>query len=192
MNPPEVLGNMRLPKNADRRTGRGRRDLASALRSTGIEMPRGRSKKRSDAADDPELRALRRTLREHPAHQLDNGDELFRLGERRNRLLRDIVNAERAIGERTSTLGITFDHIVGVLTELGYLEKVRDASESTGHTMRVTDAGRVLSRIYSESDLVVTECIRAGVWRNCAIGYSPPSSPPSSSRAVATVTAAST
>ncbi|WP_168707308.1 DEAD/DEAH box helicase [Gordonia paraffinivorans] len=164
VNPPEVLGNMRLPKNADRRTGRGRRDLASALRSTGIEMPRGRSKKRSDAADDPELRALRRTLREHPAHQLDNGDELFRLAERRNRLLRDIVNAERAIGERTSTLGITFDHIVGVLTELGYLEKVRDASESTGHTMRVTDAGRVLSRIYSESDLVVTECIRAGVW----------------------------
>lgn len=164
VNPPEVLGNMRLPKNADRRTGRGRRDLASALRSTGIEMPRGRSKKRADAADDSELAAMRRTLRAHPAHQIPNGDELFRLAEKRNRLLRDIVTAERSIGERTSTLGVTFDHIVGVLSELGYVERVREASESTGHTMRVTESGKLLARIYSESDLVVTECIRAGVW----------------------------
>ncbi|MFT4395601.1 DEAD/DEAH box helicase [Gordonia lacunae] len=164
VNPPEVLGNMRLPKNADRRTGRGRRDLASALRSTGIEMPRGRQKKRADAADDTELAHLRRTLREHPAHQLPNGDDLFRLAERRNRLVRDIVNAERSIGDRTSTLGVTFDHIVGVLSELGYLERVAESSESTGHTMSVTDSGKLLGRIYSESDLVVTECIRAGVW----------------------------
>ncbi|OCH79682.1 RNA helicase [Gordonia sp. UCD-TK1] len=164
VNPPEVLGNMRMPKNADRRTGRGRRDLASALRSTGIEMPRGRQKKRADAADDTELANLRRTLRAHPAHQLSNGDELFRLAERRNRLVRDIVNAERSIGERTSTLGVTFDHIVGVLSELGYLERVAESTESTGHTMMVTDSGKLLGRIYSESDLVVTECIRAGVW----------------------------
>ncbi|MFE0747958.1 DEAD/DEAH box helicase [Gordonia sp. NPDC058843] len=164
VNPPEVLGNMRLPKNADRRTGRGRRDLASALRSTGIEMPRGRPKKRADAADDTELAHLRRTLRAHPAHQLPNGDDLFRLAERRNRLVRDIVNAERSIGERTSTLGVTFDHIVGVLSELGYIERVPEATESTGHTMLVTESGKLLGRIYSESDLVVTECIRAGVW----------------------------
>ncbi|MCG7630825.1 DEAD/DEAH box helicase [Gordonia McavH-238-E] len=164
VNPPEVLGNMRLPKNADRRTGRGRRDLASALRSTGIEMPRGRQKKRADAADDTELAHLRRTLRAHPAHQLPNGDDLFRLAERRNRLVRDIVDAERSIGERTSTLGVTFDHIVGVLRELGYLERVAESTESTGHTMAVTDSGKLLGRIYSESDLVVTECIRAGVW----------------------------
>ncbi|WP_439032941.1 DEAD/DEAH box helicase [Gordonia terrae] len=164
VNPPEVLGNMRLPKNADRRTGRGRRDLASALRSTGIEMPRGRQKKRSDAADDGELAHLRRTLRSHPAHELPSGDDLFRLAERRNRLLRDIVSAERSIGERTSTLGVTFDHIVGVLSELGYLERAPEAEQSTGHTMLVTESGKLLGRIYSESDLVVTECIRAGVW----------------------------
>ncbi|MCR5976503.1 DEAD/DEAH box helicase [Gordonia jinghuaiqii] len=164
VNPPEVLGNMRLPKNADRRTGRGRRDLASALRSTGIEVPRGRQKKRADAADDTELAGLRRTLRAHPAHQLPGGDDLFRLAERRNRLLRDIVSAERAIGERTSTLGVTFDHIVGVLSELGYLERAPEPSESTGHTMLVTESGKLLGRIYSESDLVVTECIRSGVW----------------------------
>ena len=30
--------------------------------------------------------------------------------------------------------------------------------------MRVTDDGRLLARIYSESDLLVAECLRAGVW----------------------------
>lgn len=161
VNPPDVLGNMRLPKNADRRTGRGRRDLASALRSTGIEAPRGRQKRRSEAADDTELAQMRRALKAHPAHQLPPGDDLFRLAERRNRLVRDIGNAERAIDARTSTLGVTFGHIVGVLTELGYLEHA-------GDTVTVTDAGRLLGRIYSESDLVVTECLRAGVWEGLA------------------------
>ena len=157
VNPPEVLGGMRLPKNADRRSGHGRRDLASALRSTGIEMPRGRGKKRQNTGDDDDLARLRHQLRAHPAHQLTDADELFRLAERRNRLLRDIINAEQRIGERTSTLGVTFDHIVGVLSELGYLEY--DAG-----VVRVTPTGKLLSRIYSESDLVVTECLRAGIW----------------------------
>ncbi|MGW0038559.1 DEAD/DEAH box helicase [Gordonia sp. NPDC003376] len=157
VNPPEVLGGMRLPKNPDRRTGRGRRDLASALRSTGIEVPKGRSGKRATAGEDAELGRLRQRLRSHPAHRIDGSDDLFRLAEQRNRVLRDIVNIERRIGERTSTLGVTFDHIVGVLSELGYVEYVKGA-------VQVTPTGVLLSRIYSESDLLVTECIRAGVW----------------------------
>ncbi len=157
VNPPQVLGNMRLPRHPDRGTGRGRRDLASALRATGIEMPRGRGNKRAPAADDAELKRLRTALRAHPAHRLDPGDQLFRLAEQRNRLLREIVSAEREITSRTSTLGVTFGRIVDVLAELGYVRR-------TGDTVEVEDAGRLLSRIYSESDLLVTECIRAGVW----------------------------
>lgn len=166
VNPPQVLGNMRLPKHVDRRTGRGRRDLASALRSTGIEMPRGRSKKRAAAADDRELGRLRSTLRAHPAHRLDGSDDLFRLAERRNRVVREIVSAERVITERTSTLGVQFDRIVAVLAELGYIEIASDRSGTEQVT--VTASGELLSRIYSESDLLVVECIRAGVWDRLA------------------------
>ncbi len=157
LNPPEVLGNMRLARNADRRTGRGRRDLASSLRATGIELPRGRGKK-ADAAQDTDLERLRRTLRAHPAHRIEGNDELFRLAERRNRLIREIVSAQRSIDERTSTLGITFDRIVGVLAELGYLDVRSDG------TATVTPSGQLLGRIYSESDLLVVECLRAGIW----------------------------
>ncbi|GAB18487.1 putative helicase, partial [Gordonia effusa NBRC 100432] len=157
LNTPEVLGNMRLAKHIDRRTGRGRRDLASALRSTGIDLPRGRQRKRSEAADDRELASLRAQLRAHPAHKLDNSDELFRLAERRNRLVRDIATLDASIAARTSTLRVTFDRVVGVLTDLGYLQKVGAGAE-------VTDPGRILGRIYSESDLLVSECLREGIW----------------------------
>ncbi len=157
LNPPEVLGNMRLPRQVDRRTGRGRRDLASSLRATGIDVPRGRQSRRSPAADDRELGLLRSRLRAHPAHQLPAGDELFRLAERRNRIDREIAVLSESVNKRTSTLSVTFDRIVAVLTELGYL---LDGPEG----LVVTDSGRTLSRVYSESDLLICECIRAQVW----------------------------
>ena len=159
LNPPQVLGNMRLAKQIDRRTGRGRRDLASALRSSGIDMPRGKQAKRARAADDRELSRLRGELRNHPAHQIPQDDELFRLAERRNRVAREISALEESVAQRTSTLSINFNRIVAVLIELGYLEK----AESEGE-LKITPAGDTLSRVYSESDLLICQCIRDGLW----------------------------
>ncbi|PZT91436.1 MAG: DEAD/DEAH box helicase [Gordonia sp. (in: high G+C Gram-positive bacteria)] len=159
LNPPQVLGNMRLAKQIDRRTGRGRRDLASALRSSGIDMPRGKQAKRARAADDRELSRLRNDLRNHPAHQIPQDDELFRLAERRNRVAREISALEESVAQRTSTLSINFNRIVAVLIELGYLEK----AESEGE-LNITSAGDTLSRVYSESDLLICQCIRDGLW----------------------------
>lgn len=161
LNPPQVLGNMRLAKQVDRRTGRGRRDLASALRSAGIDMPKGKQSKRTRAADDAELARLRNELRNHPAHQIPQHDELFRLAERRNRVAREIASLEESVAQRTSTLSINFDRIVAVLTHLGYLEQ--NAHKSNGDLM-VTKSGDTLSRVYSESDLLICECIRNGLW----------------------------
>ncbi|QKT07426.1 DEAD/DEAH box helicase [Gordonia sp. X0973] len=155
LNGPEVLGNMRLAKHIDRRTGRGRRDLASALRATGVTLPKGKQRKRATAADDAQLRDLRSRLRAHPAHTADDVEELTRLAQRRNRLLREVRGLESEIDERTSELSVTFDKVVAVLLELGYLAQEGDS---------VTDAGMRLRSIYSESDLLVSECLREGVW----------------------------
>lgn len=57
----------------------------------------------------------------------------------------------------TSSLARTFDRIVGLLTERGFIRVVDDDP-------RVTDDGRLLARIYSESDLLVAECLRTGAW----------------------------
>ncbi|HNP56023.1 DEAD/DEAH box helicase [Gordonia sp. UBA7599] len=157
LNAPEVLGNMRLARHVDRRTGRGRRDLASALRATGVDLPKGKQRKRAAAADDAELARMRAQLRAHPAHRTADDEELVRLAQQRNRLLREVRALDEEIAQRTSELSITFDKVVAVLSELGYL-----ADET------VTDAGMVLRSIYSESDLLVSECLREGVWRDLA------------------------
>lgn len=161
LNPPQVLGHMRLAKQVDRRTGRGRRDLASALRATGIEAPKGKQRKHAEEADDREVLGLRKRLRAHPAHGIDNSDELFRLAERRNRLAREIAVLEQQVAARTSTLRLTFDRVVGVLSDLGYVDNVGRGKTAK---VEVSDAGRLLSRIYSECDLLVSECLREGVW----------------------------
>ncbi|GAB09387.1 putative helicase [Gordonia araii NBRC 100433] len=165
LNGPTVLGNMRLARHIDRRTGRGRRDLASALRSTGVTLPKGKQRKRAAAADDAELARLRELLRAHPAHTAADVDELTRMAQKRNRLLREVRSLEAEIAERTSALSATFDKVVAVLLELGYLAEAK----SGGGELVVTDAGLRLRSIYSESDLLVSECLREGAW----IGLSP-------------------
>ncbi|MGB3696016.1 MAG: DEAD/DEAH box helicase [Gordonia sp. (in: high G+C Gram-positive bacteria)] len=159
VNPPEVLGHLRIPKSANRRSAHGRRELVAMLRTSGIERPRGRNTKRKkETPSDARLVELRNRLRKHPVHKLTGIDDLHRLAERRSRLLRDIASLEKAVDERTAALETEFDAITGVLTELSYLE-----TDDTGELV-VTPTGTVLRRIYSESDLLVAECIRAGIW----------------------------
>ncbi|WP_051198273.1 DEAD/DEAH box helicase [Gordonia shandongensis] len=159
VNPPEVLGHLRIPKSANRRSGRGRRELVERLRASGVERPRGRNRKKKHVSDaDRRLSELRAALRRHRVHAMAGIDDLHRIAERRSRLLRDIASLERAVDERTAALETEFDAICGVLVELSYLEH-----DDVGELV-VTPTGSVLRRIYSESDLLVAECIRAGVW----------------------------
>ncbi|MFF4024760.1 MULTISPECIES: DEAD/DEAH box helicase [Nocardia] len=153
--PAQPLGRMRLPRHVDHRTARARRDLASALRSTGIAVPgRGRRGGRARAADDRELATLRRALRAHPAHSRPDREQLARLGERYNRLERETESMRQKVAATTNSLARTFDRIVALLSERGYV----DGGE-------VTADGRRLARIYTEADLVVAECLRQGLWR---------------------------
>lgn len=166
LNPPEVLGHMRLAKHVDRRTGKGRRDIASALRSTGIELPRGKQSKKVDKVTDEELVRLRGVLRDHPAHGVAHQDSLIRLAEQRNRAARELDRLQAAVSARTSTLANRFDRLVRILTDRGYLAPgPGEAQSGAGGNLVVTEDGRTLRRIYSESDLLICECLRAGVWQ---------------------------
>ncbi|MDN2502572.1 DEAD/DEAH box helicase, partial [Nocardia nova] len=109
---------------------------------------------RARAADDRELATLRRALRAHPAHSRPDREQLARLGERYNRLERETESMRQKVAATTNSLARTFDRIVALLSERGYV----DAGE-------VTADGRRLARIYTEADLVVAECLRQGLWR---------------------------
>ncbi|MFC4376482.1 DEAD/DEAH box helicase [Nocardia halotolerans] len=153
--PAETLGHMRLPRRVDHRTARSRRDLASALRSTGISAPgRRRRRDHTRAGEDRQLATLRRSLRAHPAHSRPDREQLSRTGERYARLVRETESMRQKVAATTNSLARTFDRIVGLLEERGFVERGE-----------VTAAGRRLARIYAESDLVVAECLRQGLWR---------------------------
>jgi len=151
--PVQVLGRMRLPRRVEHRVPRVRRDLASSLRNTGIVAP-SRARRRADAADDAELAALRRALRAHPCHGCADREEHARWAERHIRLLKETEQLQQRVAATTHSLARAFDRIRALLTERGYL--------GPGDT--VTDHGRTLARLYSESDLLAAECLRAGVW----------------------------
>ncbi|MDT5219760.1 MAG: ATP-dependent helicase HelY [Mycobacterium sp.] len=152
------IGSMTLPKRVEHRQPRVRRDLASALRSAaeGLTTPKGRRDK-EDGHYDPELTSLREELRRHPAHNAPDMETQIRQAERYLRIERDNAQLERKVAAATNSLARTFDRIVGLLTE-------REFIKGPATDPRVTDDGRLLARIYSESDLLVAECLRSGAW----------------------------
>jgi ATP-dependent RNA helicase HelY len=164
------LGSMTLPKRVEHRQPRVRRDVASALRSAaaGLDVPTGGTRSAGPGAPparggdiDPESRSLREQLRHHPAQNISDREAKARIAERYLRIERDNAQLRRKVAAATDSLARTFDRIVGLLTERRFIV------DTDGHP-QVTDDGRLLARIYSESDLLVAECLRAGMWNNLA------------------------
>ncbi len=153
----QVLGTLRVPKNADYRSGRGKRDLASTLRNSAISAPRQQAKAQRPAASDAQLADLRARMRAHPAHTGQRAPELDRLAERYARLEREVTAAAATVRATTSSLAVTFERIVALLGDRGYIATV-DGEPA------LTESGHRLARVYSESDLLVCECIEDGVF----------------------------
>jgi ATP-dependent RNA helicase HelY len=152
--PVDVLGTVKVPKYVNHRSPQERRDLASSLRALEISEPEPvRGKRPGPDEGDDEIAGLRRALRAHPCHACPDREQHARWGERRNRLARENDGLRRRIEGRTGSLGRTFDRICQLLDARGYL-----------HGDEATPAGRQLARIWSEADLVVAECLRAGAW----------------------------
>jgi ATP-dependent RNA helicase HelY len=150
----DVLGTVRVPKYVNHRSPQERRDLASSIRALDLPEPEPQRPARGEnAADDDDVLELRRALRAHPCHGCADREQHARWAERHDRLVRENEGLRLRIEGRTGSLGRTFDRICALLEARGYLSG--DSS---------TDAGRRLARIWSESDLVVAECVRAGVW----------------------------
>lgn len=156
------IGTMNLPKRVEHRQPRVRRDLASALRSAaaGLVTPGPRGRRGGGPQDDPvdpELAALRQRMRDHPTHAEPDREVKVRTAERYLRVEADNAVLRRKVEAATNSLARTFDRIVGLLAERGFI-RPGDGDP------KVTADGRMLARIYSESDLLVAECLRTGAW----------------------------
>jgi ATP-dependent RNA helicase HelY len=152
--PVEPLARVRVPKHFNHRSPQERRDLATKLRTIEVDRHRPARSRNAATVDDAEVATLRAQLRSHPCHQCPEREEHARWAERRWRLERDTEALRGKVASRTGSLARTFDRVCSMLTDRGYLA----GSE-------VTDAGRMLARIWTEADLLVAECLRRGVWR---------------------------
>jgi ATP-dependent RNA helicase HelY len=153
-----VVDTVRVPRGFNPRSAQSRRDLAASLHRGGTSNQVGTvkdrpRKTRALAADDERLAELRRLMRQHPCHGCNEREDHARWAERHERLRRDTAEIERKVSGRTNTIARTFDRVCTVLDRLGYLEGGA-----------VTPAGDQLARVYSESDLLVVECLRSGLW----------------------------
>ena len=126
------VGRCRCPR-IEHRQPRVRRDLASALRSAaeGLVVPSGRKRRGSEEAPDvdPELIALREKMRRHPAHRMADREDRVRAAERYLRIERDNEQIRGKVSAATNSLARTFDRIVGLLTERGYMTAAGENGE---------------------------------------------------------------
>jgi ATP-dependent RNA helicase HelY len=157
----EVLARVRVPRNFNHRSPGARRDLAAQVSATGLDRhpDRRRSgRSRANPGEDAEVALLKVQLRQHPCHACPEREDHARWAERRHRLLRDTDALRDKVAGRTGSLARTFDQVCAVLATRGYLSGDGE----------VTQAGRMLGRIWSEADLLVAECLRQGVWDGLA------------------------
>lgn len=102
---------------------------------------------------ESDLTGLRKSLRNHSCHSCDDRETHARFAERAGRLNRENEGLRARVENRTNVIAKTFDQICQVLTHLNYIEGEKPTSQ-----------GKILTKIYAESDLLLTESIRCGLF----------------------------
>jgi ATP-dependent RNA helicase HelY len=140
-----------LPGRFTPRSDTFKRELAQRLRT--VKLPAVAVHKRTRR--DPTQAALA----EHPAAACPDLRSHLQHAGRAERLRRDVGALQQRIKQRSESLARQFDRVLGLLESWGYVDG-----------WSLTDAGRLLARIYCECDLLVAESLRAGFFD----GLTPP------------------
>jgi len=117
-----------------------------------LENDSKRNKRKRLEIED-EIGNIRKRLKNHSCHNCPDREHHSRITERAFRLQREIDGLTDRINSRTNVIAKRFDRIRLVLDKLGYLENDQ-----------ITKPGRMLAKIYGETDLLIAESIRAGVF----------------------------
>lgn len=113
----------------------------------------GRKSKRKRHEIEEEIGDIRKRLKRHPSHACPDRENHSRLTERAQRLQREIDGLSDRIDSRTNVIAKRFDRIKIILDRFGYIKNDL-----------ITDSGRLLAKIYGETDLLIAESIQAGVF----------------------------
>ena len=113
-----------------------------------------RGERRRNRRDvEEEIGNHRKEMKADPVHQCPQREDHARLSEKAERLRRETSGLSNRMESRTNVIPRTFDRVSAILIELDYVEN-----------QQLTNKGKVLTRIYSESDLLLTEMIFDGLF----------------------------
>ncbi len=145
--PPRTVAHIELPTPYAPRNAAFQREVAQALGKVkaGTGDIGGRFGPRSVTGSAP--------AEAHPVADCPDLRAHLRAAERAERLEKDLRRLERRIEGRTESLARQFDRVLRVLDVWGYVEG-----------WSLTDAGRRLTRIYHESDLLIAHALGEGVF----------------------------
>ena len=117
-----------------------------------LEKALSKNSKKKRALAEERIIELRRSLRAHPCHGCADREKHARLADRASRLMRENRGLQERVSNRTDVIARRFDLVQIMLKELGYLE-----------ANTITQHGRLLAKIYGETDLLVSELVRKEV-----------------------------
>ena len=169
------VGSMALPKRVEHRQPRVRRDLASALRSAmdGWEGGSRWTPRRSRTGRRGRGWCVPRSGADVVAGGIASASrpQKLRSAEPRTRSARRSATCASSARTPSWSRRSLPPPTRWPARSTGSSGCSPNASSSRlGHRSQVTDDGRLLARIYSESDLLVAECLRTGAWA----GLNPP------------------
>ncbi|MEI7561380.1 MAG: DEAD/DEAH box helicase [Actinomycetes bacterium] len=119
-----------------------------------LEVVSKRDRRRRLESEE-EIASIRKRMKSHPSHACPDRENHARFSERAQRIQREIDALTERINTRTNVIAKRFDRIKLILNELGYIQKGE-----------VSTSGRMLAKIYGETDLLIAESIRDGVFNH--------------------------
>ena len=111
--------------------------------------------KRKRAEMDEEIASIRKRMKNHICHSCPDRENHSRFAERALRLQREIDGLTERINSRTNVIAKRFDRIKIILDKFGYIDNDQ-----------ITKPGKMLAKIYGETDLLIAESIRADLFSN--------------------------
>ncbi|MGI9195624.1 MAG: DEAD/DEAH box helicase [Candidatus Nanopelagicus sp.] len=117
-----------------------------------LETDSKRSKRKRHEIEE-EIGSIRKRMKNHACHSCPERENHSRIAERAQRLQREIDGLQERINSRTNVIAKRFDRIKLILDKFGYINN--DA---------IAQSGKMLAKIYGETDLLIAESIQAGVF----------------------------
>jgi ATP-dependent RNA helicase HelY len=146
--PPAPAGQIELPVPYAPRNSGFRREVADRLRRVRPSRD-DRGAGRRAARGPSELEAQ---VAAHPVASDREREARVRAAASAERLERDVARLERRVRGRSESLARQFDRVLRILEAWGYVDD-----------WSVTEWGKILAHLYTETDLVVAESLREGL-----------------------------